>query len=403
MSQQITKQASVIATQQEQQRTNAGQKVGALTVLDGKLYAVDGREFVNDGKAYMPKESLLVDIGLQQSIKSDIVGASGDIEKLNDYASKIYSPLYQQYLDEYDQITAKLDGTFLPYQSIIGAAGSVTPYETVRRAEDLIDVVGQQYDPTEYTALNAVTIRNTNKVRFKRPRKTSALLQVEQSIGDNMEPQPVQQAFTEAEVDVFADATQFQISMREQADTTFSIEAEFLKELPGMFARAKDEKVMALINGLTGVNQGDWDAVTGNFYTVDAAEDVETAINAIKSYGSTHIGIFASDSLRLYNKNQKAPLSFKTDPSTAQVGAKGPYTLANNAGVTAFVNPSAVAGEYTIVAKESYADMYQSMKIQTSFKNERTAGQNEHRYWFDFNEVFENTSSAAYQGQSVGA
>ena len=351
MSQQvITKQGSVQALQQELQRVKAGQKVGALTVVNGKMYSVDGREFINDGKVHMPKEAFLIDLELQNSIKKDIVGASGDIEKLNDYASKIYSPLYQQYLEEYDLITAKMIDYSIPYQSIIGAAGSVTPYETVRRAEDLTDVAGQEYDLTEYTALNAVTIRNTNKVRFKRPRKTSALLQVEKSIGDDIEPQPVQQAFTESEVDIFADATQFQISMREQADTTFSIASEFLKELPGMFARAKDEKVMDLINALSGNNHGDWDAVTGNFYTVKAWQDVETAENAIKSYGRTHIGIFATDSLGLYQDNIRAPLQERTAGSTAQPGAKGPYTLGKNPGITAFVNPSAVNGEYTIVA-----------------------------------------------------
>lgn len=404
MSHRITNQSSIQAEVEEMNRSPAT-KVGAVTAFNGKVYAVDGREWRNtDGKVDLPKEEFLIDVGLMKKLEKNVLGAAGDPSALDDYASKIYSPKYLEYLDVYEKAQKALENTYSPYQRVLGAAGkAITPYETVRRAEDIIDVVGQQYDLTEYTALNAVTMRNSGKLRFKRPRKTSALMQVQKRLGDQYEPEVQRQAFTEGEVDVYADATQFQISMREESDTTFSISSEWLKELPGMFARAKDEKVTTLINALSNNNRGDWDAVTGNFYDADAALDVETDYKLIKKYGMTVIGMFASDSLRLYNKNQNAPLTKKTDDSTAPPGAKGPYTLANNAGITVFVNDDLTSQEYTLIAKESWADFYQAMTIQTSFKNERTAGQNEHRYWFDFNEVFQNTASAAAQGASVGA
>jgi hypothetical protein len=301
--------------------------------------------------------------------------------------------------EKYERALPHLENAYEPYQRILGAAGSVTAFETVRRAEDLTDVVGLQYTLEDYTAMNVANVRNVNKVRFTRPRKTSSLMTVQREIGDDDEPEPDRQTFTEGTIDIFADATQQVVSMRDNIDTTFNTAAEHVKEIAGMFASEKDAKIVEKINAVTGTNQGDWDAVTGSFYDVNAATQVQVQEDAVKGYGRPLVGLFADDAWKGYMDNIRAPLT--ADKATSTSTQLGGIRLPKNPNVIAWVNSSLTAGTYAVISKPSYIDLFKAMTIQTSFKNVKTPGQTEHRFWFDFNGVLENTTSAIGKGTSV--
>ena len=241
----------------------------SLTFINGKVYDVDARLCTNsDGRMIMPKESFLFDYDKIQKQGQNILGASGkDTNPREDVISGRYLSMYE----DFERIERELEHTSLPYYSVVGAAGSVTSFETVRRATDLTDVVGLQYTLEDYTAHKVANIRNVNKVRFTRPRKTSALNTVQREIGDDQEPEPERITLAEGTIDIYADAMQYVKSMRDEIDTTVSPAAEFNREIAGMFAKEKDDKIIEKINALSGSNDGDWDAVSGSFYTVNAA------------------------------------------------------------------------------------------------------------------------------------
>ena len=393
----ITPQSSVSAENTETQYQNSSSwSPSAITMFNGKVYDTDGRAWLNDGRVEMPSENFLFDYDAIQRQGNSIVGASGKDQSVKEH---LISSRYLQMSETYEKAKPILAESHSSYQRVLGAAGSVTAYETVRRAEDLVDVVGQQYTLEDYTAMNVANVRNVSKVRFTRPRKTSSLVTVQREIGDDQEPEPERQVFTEGTVDIFADAVQHVASMRDNVDTTFNITAEFNKEIAGMFAAEKDAKVIEKINAVTGTNQGDWDAVSGSFYTVNAATQVQVQEDAVKSYGRPLVALFADDAWRGYMDNIRAPLTAEAAGSTSI--DLGGIRLPKNPSVTAWVNSDMTAGTYAVIAKPSYIDLFKAMTVQTSFKNVRTPGQADHRFWFDFNGVLENTTSAIGKGTSV--
>ena len=396
MNQILSNNLSHVQSQESKYYNSSSYEPSTLTFLNGKVYDVDARLCTNsDGRMIMPKESFLFDYDKIQKQGATILGASGkDTNPREDVISGRFLSMYE----DFERIEKEIEHSSMPY-TLLGAAGSTTSFEVVRRSTDLTDVVGLQYTNEDYTAHNVATKRHTNAVRFTRPRKTSSLNTVQREIGDDQEPEPERITLAEGTIDIFADAIQYVKSMRDEVDTTVSPASEFNKEIAGMFAKEKDDKITEKINIVTGINQGDWDAVTGSFYDVNAATQVQVQEDAVKGYGRPLVGLFADDAWRAYFENIRAPLTAEAASSTST--DMGGVKLPKNPNVTAWVNSDLTAGTYVIVAKPSYMDLFLGPVIQTSFKNVRTSGQNEHRFWFDFNGILENTTSAIGKGTSV--
>jgi hypothetical protein len=389
--------------------TAHGRKAEAVTYLNGKIYLADGFDFKNaDGTISIPKDLELIDVN--EAFKAKMYGASGDpakIDRINDL--KIFSELYKTYYEDYAAVKETQKDYWIPWHRIVGAAGpeAVTAYQAIRRSRDLLDtVIGQRYVNEDYQAVNiAEIVERARAFKIEYLQRTSALIEVQQRLADEQTPAPQRDAFTLQSKEIFADGIQHEVSMRDTADTLTDINAEFMRQLPGAFLKSKNDKVLAILNAITGTNQGDWDAVTGSFFDVNAASQVRAAENAVKKYGETRVAIMAADTWELYVKNQQG-LVFSSQPNLAKSSVESSAKsgrLIGNPGVTYYIDEGLTSQSYVLAAKESYMKLLQGMIIQTSVQDKSTPGQTERRFWFDYNDAVESQPAAAFKGTTVGA
>lgn len=394
----ISKQESIRAQAHEDKLAASGsyQKT-ALTVFDDKVYLGDGREIG------ISKNNVLVDIPSWN--KAKIYGASGETDKID--SLKIFGDRYYEMYGDYQKISQILEQ--YPYMTanqiaLSGAAGeeAITNYETIRRTAKLSnDVSGLQRILEDLNAFNIAKKESTQAFKHEYVRKTSAVLTADSEMSDDQIPGDIRPVFAVGEKEIFADGTSYKTSLRDK-ELKIDVAAEIAKEIPGMFAQTQEDKVIALLNAISGTNQGDWDARTSGIFDVRAAEQVDTAIDAVKSYGGPIVSIMAGDTWRLYEDNVGE--GFQGDRAgNVGITENRSGRLRANPRVQYWLNDSLTSQSYVIAAQGSYMKYIQGMIIKTSWKDVRTAGQTETTFEFNYNGFFENETSAAFRGLTVGA
>lgn len=359
-----------------------------ITAFNGWVYDCDAR------LGYVDKSSKLINIAALNQKK--ILGASGKVDE----AAKI-----NPYSDRMKGLLVEADKQIKGASSVKGAASSgnnviETPFEIVRRINTLAEVVGAQYRMANYNALEVVNVRNVDQLNFVGWSK-NGLVEGTPEIGDYVTPQAVQQAFTAFDKALFADTFRYEFSQREKRDSAINILSEMLADIPGAMARMKDNKITSVINATSSLGDisPDWDAVTGNFYSGDAAADIETADNLLSSVGgATHV-IMPKDVRRLYLRNIQSAIG-GTPPNSAEPDGNRIFPLPLNDHITAVINNQITANTFTVINKPSWANFFQAPVINVSYKNSMTSGQVEGAIIFDFNGFVEvlTTSKKKYNG-----
>lgn len=389
----MNQQVSIQTEQFEEKLRNASKDYSALTYMDDKIYFADGRfEDLN-------KSNELVNVA---ALKAAMDKPAGEVDPTSIYTNKYLT----QYKD-YEKIFSRVQNTGItPRQAagkVTGAAGpeSLTHYENIKKTSELIgNVIGQKRILEELNAVNIAEKVSTTSLKAEYVRKTSSLLAVEQEIGDRQIPSPLRQAFAIGKKEIFADATSWATELRDK-DSKVDLMAEFQAELPGMFLKSKHDKVITLVNALSGNNQGNWTATTGNFYDVDAAADVQTAEDAIKNFSGEKICLLNSDTYRAYLNNIGSAFDGKAgNKSLSEVSEKS-GTLAKNPGVKYYVTDDITSASYVMAKKGSYMKWLQGMVINTFFEDVRMPGAPKQKFWFDFNGFDESEVLASYRATTV--
>jgi len=395
----ITQQHSIKTERLEDKLSNRDSyKKSALTVYKDKIYLGDGRD-----QPLSPKDVM---VNLKAWQKAEIYGASGEVSKIDDL--KIFGDKYFEMYGDYEKIQKILERyPYMTAQNITvrGAAGeeAITNHETIRKLGKLsTDISGQQRILEDLNAFNIAKTETTDRFKHEYLRKTSAVLSADKEIADDVIPGDIRSVFAVGEHEIFADATSYKTNLRDK-ELKLDVSAEIAKEIPGMFAQTQEDKVIALINAISGVNQGDWAATTGNFYDVLAAEQVDEAIAAVKPFGGELIVLMNSDTWRLYMNNLGSAFDGKAGNTTTETPASLTGTLTGNPQARYYINDSLVSQSYVMAAKNSYMKHIQGMIIKTSFKDVRTAGQTETTFEFNYNGFFENEILAAFRALTVGS
>lgn len=393
---------SQLMNSQENQRL--AQKVlsdgsGQVSILchdNGKIYNSNP---IADG--YIDPQSWLVNVGELYNVgKAVAAGGSDDLYEKN--TKKIYSQEYQTILEEAEkqqQLIEKNPGLNPRQLLAVAGAGPLveTAYETVRRVNYIKDIVGPQYVPSDYNAINAVEITRVQDLNFKGFNKSSSLLQGIGQIGDHTIPDLVKQTFASYEVSLYADAIRYEFSMREKRDSVPNLESEIRKELPGAIARLKDDRITTALNAITdaGAIAPNWDAVSGSFFTGDAAGDIEADEEALDTYRAPLVSFMPRIVFRNYVKNIQAALIAEPSKSVSSTSPGRSGTLMSNPAVKYFINSSMTAAEYTIVSKGVWRRLFKGPDMTINYKNQMTPGQVEGRIFFDFNVLSGDIISAA--------
>lgn len=395
--QSISKQHSMQAENLESRLSqNGSYQKSALTMFDDKVYYGDGREYG------LSKKDIMIHLPAWQEMQ--IYGASGkkdEMDKLSVYGDKYYE-LYGDYkkindiIEQYPYITA---------QDIIvsGAAGeeALTNYEAIRKAGKLaMDISGLQRILERLNAFNIAKSETTDRFKHEYIQKTSAVLTADSEMSDDQIPGDVRPAFSIGEYEIFADGTSYKTNLRDK-ELKIDVASEIAKEIPGMFAQTQENKVIALINALSGTNIADLTAVTGNFYDTRAAQVFDTAKAAVEGYGGEIGVLMHSDTWRIYMDNIGSAFDGKAGNVEVKNGQSG--VLAANPTMKYWINDSLTSQSFVVAAINSYMKHIQGMIIKTSFKDVRTAGQQETTFEFNYNGFFEDVISAAYRGLTVGA
>ena len=394
----ITARQSVDTENRENKlAANGSYSQNTVSIVNGVVYQGDGRTMP------LRKADILCNIEAYQ--KAQVYGASGETDKQN--SLNIYGDAYYQAYNGYSKIAKLLEANpyLTPHQvTLSGAAGeeAITGYETVRKNATILGTIsGQQRIEQDLNAINMAEITNTTDFKVEFIRKTSAVNNADVEIADDQMPSDIRSVFAVGTHELFADATSYQTSLRDK-ELKVDISAEIQKEIPLMFVQTKETKMITHINAdPTLLNQGDWSAVTGNFFDVDAAADVQAAEDAVKAYGGTLVAIFNSDSWRPYENNLGSAFDGRAGNISTNTPSVKTGTLKGNPSVSYFINDSVDTETYVLAAKESWLKFIQGMVINTTFTDSRTAGQTQWTFHFDFNGVFENEGDAVSGGSSV--
>lgn len=381
------------------ENSDGNYKSSVIANVDGVIYADDPRI---DGT--VDKSKKLVDVKKLMEINKKVAD-SGDYSLYEKAQRQVYSDEMLSIIEEAAKQKAKIDANpGLSPARILAAAGNTieTAYETVRRINYLTDVVGPQYVLDDYNADNAVNVRTVQDLQFKGFVKSSSLLQGQERIGDHVTPNVARQAFTAFDVSLLANSFRWEFGMREKKDSVFSLDAEIKKEVPGIMKRMKDDRITTNLNNLSGSDiSPDWDAVSGNFYTGDAAGDIEGLEETLDTYRSPLVMMAARDTLRLYLKNQKAALTAEPSKSNVLPASGRTGILPKNGAVRYYINPSITDSSFILVAKNSWTDWFQGPTINVSYKNQMTPNSVEGRIIFEFNGDVEKITAAALRRTGV--
>lgn len=377
-----------------------GTAIHVLSILkdeDGhdKIYDLDMRPGAEFSKKQI-EESFLVDINNFYERKALL--AKGDKKSAEEV---IFS---SEYFDQIAQEAAiqkkKVDSTSQPFHRTLGSAGLGntinTAYEVVRRVNYLTVVTSPMYNMANFNAKNVTNVIGVTNLNLKGFYKNALPTGIPE-IGDNVTPDLAKLAYTPFEKSIYADSFRYEFSMREVSDSVFSLEAQVQADLPGVFAKMEDDKITTLINAISssGTISPKWNATSGNFYSADAAGDVETGEVALDIYGSGDCIILPRDTMRFYLRNIQAAIDTKAPPSLQKPDSVRTGTMPRNPNLTYFVNNTITSKSFIVVAKYAYADFYQGPKVNVSYKNQMTPGQVEGRILLSFNGVREKIQAAA--------
>jgi len=360
-----------------------------------------------DAQGYVDNDSKLLNAD-QYMKHMKMVAAGKDGLKENNVMSQAYQTMVEEAKAQKDKIDSNPG---LNPARLIGAAATgsnliETAYEIVRRVNYLSGIVGKQYNLADYNAVDAFNIRPVNVLNVVGFRKSSALLQGLPEIGDHTTPPPARQTFATYEKSIFADSFRWEFGMRELKDSVFNLKGELTKEIPGVFARMKDDKAVVILNAAAddGAIAPNWDLITaGNFvYDTDAISDVEADEAALDQFDGSRAMVTPRAVIRAYERNIHQ-VGIGGSENVGSLNPTGPRkgTLAGNREVGYSINQGLTAATYIITAKQSYADLLKGAVVNVSYKNQMSPAQTEGRLTFDFNGLIVKDIAAIRRHTSV--
>ncbi len=369
----MNQQHSIQTEQFEEQLRNAGKAYTAITYMDDKVYLADGR--FDD----LTKSNEMVNM-------ANYIAAMEKPDTVDD--ASIYSNRYFQQYHDYEKIFDIVEGTAIsPRQAagkVAAASGpeSLTNYEDIRKTSQVIgNIIGQNEILEELNAIHIaekVTVKDLNAEYIK---KTSVSPTVQQEIGDRQIPGTFRQAFSIGKKEIFADATSWATESRDKnskVDLAKAAEAE----IPQMFLRSKHDKVIALVNAQSGNSLGNWNAKTADDFDDDASVDVKAAEAAIKKYSGEYVMLAHSDTLNAYFKNMgNRHEGNSAGKDNSLLSGRLPY----NKKVTYHETDDITSGSFVLARKGAFMKWLQGHVVSTFFKDVRTSGAAEQKFWFDFN------------------
>lgn len=378
-----------------------GTLIHALTVHNGAIYDWDARPGNKFNEKIM-KQTKLVDVNAYWQRKQLI--AQGKLKEAEDIIFS--SDLMDEIAKEAARQKQKVDSTFQPYSKTLGSAGLGntinTAYEVVRRVNYLTQVTSPMYNLANFNAKNVCNIVPLTELNVKGFTK-DALPTGQPDVSDNQIPDVAKLTYSPFEKSIYADSFRYEFTMREVSDSVFSLEAQVQNDIPGVFAKMEDDKVTTLVNAITssGTISPKWNATSGNFYTADAAGDVETGEVALDQYGSGDSVILPRDTLRYYLRNIQSAINTLAPNSLQKPDSVRTGIMPRNPNLTYFVNNSITTSSFVVIARASWADFYQGPKVNVSYKNQMTSGQTEGRILFSYNGVRQKIEGAAKRYLSV--
>lgn len=365
----------------------SGYETRILTLWDGKIYEGYGTD----------KENLLVtNIGLfNQALKLEKEGKIDEAEKL-----RWAAPKYEAMLDGFNRVLdLKEQNPYIPVDKLVGAAGTpliATDFSTVRRVNDLAEVKGPQHVLEQYNAINVVTVKPTPNF-YLRGFVRNSILYGRKEISDHVTPDPVKNAYSKYEVDLFADAYRYETTLRERQEVSFNLEQQYAQDVPGIFAKLKDDKITTGVNALSAsATSPVWDTITSAHWTYDAAEEIAKAEKALASYGGAQTVLWPMAVARGYDRNVGG-----MPPATSMIGMPASTVpryarqLARNQNLMGFENNSVTAKALGIFSP-MWASIYQGPEIQIAYQNVMTPGQIIGVVHFNFNKFNVDLAAAAY-------
>lgn len=372
----------------------------ALTFYDGKIFLGNPLDYP-DPKAVINRKNWLVNVNAWHGKKA--LAASGKAEE----AAHIepFSELFKGMMEEAYRYSKILRDNYIPARQVLSAAGPLlqTAYETVRRTNWLTEVKGPKYNLSVFNATNVVTVRNTtdlNMVGFTRSGKLAGTPE----IGDNQIPELSQNTFASYDKFMYADSFRYEFGMREKRESVPDVEAQVTQDIPGVFAKMKDDKVTTLANGVTGTTPTtDWDSLTGEHYTNQADKDIEDADNTLVDYGGAMSVLWPRAVANAYRRNVNGapgPLRGNSVALPESAERKRQWNLPLNEHIIGYINGTINTGE-AVVISDQWATLFQGPTIQVNYKNVMTPMQVEGRILFDFNGVKEQVAAAATRLQGL--
>ncbi len=383
-------------TQKNLEMLNApGTLQHALTVFEGKIYDFDARPG-NELTPKMMKATELIDVNnywnhknlLRQGKKEEAENIIFSTDLMDDLAKEAAIQ------------NKKVNDSSQPYYRTLGSAGLGntinTAYEVVRRVNYLTNVSSPSYNMANFNGKNAFNVISTTDLNLKGFYK-NALPTGQPEIGDHVTPDVSKLGYTAFEKSIYADSFRYEFTMREVKDSVFSLESQVQNDIPGIFAKMEDDKCTTLLNAISssGTISPKWDAVSGNFYTADAASDVETAEVALDNYGSGDTIMLPRGTLRSYLKNIQSAINTLAPNSLQKPDSVRTGIMPRNPNLTYFVNNTITAASFIVVSRMNYADFYQGPKVNISYRNQFTPGQIEGRILLSFNGAREKITAAA--------
>jgi hypothetical protein len=400
---QTNAQLSKLTEELESKYASKGLQESAIT-----YDPVTDKVYLGDGRNGLESEGVLINMKNFRDAKKFV--SEGKHDSAN--RLKPYSNLYLQMLANKNRIVkSKLANPFKSINAIgdriLGASGptATTDYDAVRHTGEIVGVVtGEEHTPDEYNAINIAERLDKDAVKFEYLRRTSSKIVAQRNLGDEDIADPIKNAYTTGTKELFAYGLSFLNKKRDNIDMKLDIKADFVKQVDGAFLQAKNEDVLTILNAITGNNQGNWKALTGGVFDVDASVDIQTAEKAVKPYGNTGVKvIMADDTRRGYVKNLQGAsftgrLQNEANRGTANQRKSG--QLEGNESVQYFIDDGLTAGTY-VLANPNYMKYFQGMVIQTTYKELRSAGQTEQMFWYDYAGFEETEVNAQYKGTSV--
>lgn len=359
-----------------------------------------------DSEGYIDNASRLMNVDKYREMKK--VGAAAGIE-----SSDIFTQHYQTILEGAQQAQDKIDNNpYIKPAYLVGAAATgnnliETPYETVRKVNYLSGVVSKEYDLADFNATQMLNERRVNVLNVVGFKKTSALLEGIPEIGDHTTPPPSKQTFGTYNKSLYADSFRYEFGMREKKDSVFNLVQQIRAEIPGVFAKMKDDKAITLLNAVSSsALSTTWDAKgsTAGFYDTDAIADVETIEDILNAYPAAQMHFIAPRAVvRSYKRNiQEVGVgSVERSPNSFVPPGRRNGILDGNTEVTYHINQGVTAKTFVMSARESWADLLRGPVVTVSYKNELTPAQTEGTIQFDFNGVMEKDSGAVTKRTSV--